>query len=74
MNKAQEVLDLLEYKIRFDTNSYVASHMKEPSGKGNWAFDVDGEEVWVNNSKYSDAKKKIQKDYGKKVTSVKVLP
>jgi hypothetical protein len=68
-------VESVDEALRFETDSYMASHGKLPKGRGNWAFEVKGETVWVNDS-YANAKKEIQKRYGKdkQVFSVKVLP
>jgi hypothetical protein len=63
--------------IRFETGKFEASHGRKPKGAGNWAFTVNGKEVWVKGMKsYTDAKKQMSKDYknDKNVFSITVLP
>jgi hypothetical protein len=34
-----------KFTIFFDTRPFVRSHMKEPRGRGSWAFSIDGGEA-----------------------------
>lgn len=61
--------------IRVDTNRYYGSHMKQPRGRGNWAFEIGGKTVFFRGL-YSEVKtravKEARKD--KRIFSIKVLP
>lgn len=78
--KAKEYMASMRAKyqlkeIRVDTNTYRASHGKEPKGNsGMWMFDINGKEYTFNGN-YGDAKKqamKKAKELG--AYSIKVLP
>jgi len=43
-------------KIQVHTAEYRRSHMKEPRGRGSWAFRVDTEIPWSPSMTYADAK------------------
>ncbi len=44
-------------EVHFNTANYFASHLKEPSGHGRWAFRFDNDEVEFYNGTYVEAKR-----------------
>ena len=75
--------------IYFNTSYYLASHGKEPKGRGFWAFDAAlingcfilpyGEEIYWANGTYSEARAKARKYFAEKYANrqtlhVNVLP
>lgn len=42
--------------ITVSTRPYYRSHMKEPKGRGSWAFDIAGKIEWFNGT-YTEARK-----------------
>lgn len=45
-------------KIEFSTRQFVRSHMREPRGRGSWAFNLGTGDVWFSSSMtYAEAKK-----------------
>lgn len=66
--------------INVDTYSYRSAHGKEPgsvrvggSSRGNWAFKLGNETVFINDT-YSNAKRKAVKEASRRgLTSIKVL-
>lgn len=43
-------------KIQFHTNEYRRSHMREPHGRGSWAFRVGTDILWSPSMTYTQAK------------------
>lgn len=69
-----KLYDLLLFEsIRVDTSSYEASHSKKPSGYGNWAFEINGETVFLKGTYSSTKQQAIKKAKELKATSIKVL-
>ena len=57
-----------------DTNQYVYSHSKQPSGTDGWGFEIEGETIFFTGT-YSAAKAKaITKAKKMKATTITVLP
>lgn len=69
--------------VTFDASQFVSAHGKRPSGQGSWAFinahlahrnDYLDFVYWVNNARYSDAKKMAAQHFSAKgVFAVVVL-
>ena len=49
--------NLVDAKVHLNTAGYFASHLKEPSGHGRWAFRFDNDEVEFYNGTYTEAKR-----------------
>lgn len=48
-------------KIDVNTTQFEFSHGRKPKGFGSWAFVINGEMKWFNQSNYGDALKKAKK-------------
>lgn len=64
--------------IDFITTPYVASHGKQPSGRGSWAFSEERnpttDQVWFSGSMtYQEAKKAAKKHFAGKTDTLFVL-
>jgi len=44
-------------KVYFNTRPFVTSHMRQPRGRGSWAFAFEGQTVFSPSMTYADAKK-----------------
>lgn len=48
-------------RVYFDTTPYRASHLREPRGRGSWAFEFEGyrdrDILWSPSMTYTEAKK-----------------
>jgi hypothetical protein len=66
---------LNESSISIDTTPYRTTHAKEPKGNGKWAFEINGETVFVPNAmSYADALKWAKEEATKaKAVKIKVL-
>lgn len=48
-------------RVIVDTSGFVAAHMREPRGRGLWAFEIGGQEFRARPGLYSSAKKDAEK-------------
>ena len=67
-------------KIEFTDREYWHSHMKAPKGRGHWAFEFNGQILWVAGT-LSEAKRACKEEIRKIVPAdytgtvwVKILP
>lgn len=70
-------------KVQFTTGAYVRSHMKEPKGRGSWAFEFEGcKDAWFTPGSLTlgEAKKAAVAEASRRAgpdgitTTVKILP
>jgi len=64
-------------KIEFSTRQFVRSHMREPRGRGSWAFDMGiGEIAFSPSMTYAEAKRwakeELQRRLGERAAAIPV--